>query len=72
MGGQRRFAEVELESGVPILSKLPVINRFFTNRLDSEQELTLVMLMRPEIVIQSENEELLFPGLVDQLNNIGG
>jgi general secretion pathway protein D len=72
LGGQRRFEEVEIESGVPVLSKIPIVNRFFTNRIDSEQELTLVMLMRPEIVIQSENEELLFPGLVDQLNNIGG
>ena len=72
MGGQRRFNEVEIESGVPVLSKIPIVNRFFTNRIDSEEELTVVMLMRPEIVIQSENEELLFPGLVDQLNNIGG
>ncbi len=72
MGGQRRFSEVEIESGVPILSKIPIINRFFTNRVDSEEELTVVMLMRPEIVIQSENEDLLFPGLMDQLNNIGG
>ena len=72
MGGQRRFAEVEIESGVPILSKIPIVNRFFTNRVDSEEELTVVMLMRPEIVIQSENEDLLFPGLMDQLNNIGG
>ena len=71
-GGQRRFDEVEIESGVPVLSKIPIVNRFFTNRIDSQQELTLVMLMRPEIVIQSENEEILFPGLVDQLNNIGG
>ena len=72
MGGQRRFTEVELESGVPVLSKIPIVNRFFTNRIDSQNELTLVMLMRPEIVIQSENEDLLFPGLVDQLGNIGG
>jgi Flp pilus assembly secretin CpaC len=72
MGGQRRFSEVEIESGVPVLSKIPIVNRFFTNRIDGEQELTVVMLMRPEIVIQSENEDLLFPGLVDQLGNIGG
>jgi type II secretory pathway component GspD/PulD (secretin) len=72
MGGQRRFEEVEIESGVPVLSKIPIVNRFFTNRIDAETELTVVMLMRPEIVIQSENEDLLFPGLMDQLNNIGG
>jgi type II secretory pathway component GspD/PulD (secretin) len=72
MGGQRRFEEVEIEAGVPVLSKIPIVNRFFTNRVDAETELTVVMLMRPEIVIQSENEDLLFPGLMDQLNNIGG
>ncbi len=72
MGGQRRFEEVEIESGVPILSKIPIVNRFFSNRIDSQQELSTVMLMRPEIVIQSENEELLFPGLMDQLGNLGG
>ncbi|MFM7260086.1 MAG: type II secretion system protein GspD, partial [bacterium] len=72
MGGQRRFEEVEIEAGVPVLSKIPIVNRFFTNRIDAETELTVVMLMRPEIVIQSENEDLLFPGLMDQLNNIGG
>jgi type II secretory pathway component GspD/PulD (secretin) len=72
LGGQRTFNEVEIESGVPILSKIPIVNRFFTNRLDSEQELTTIILLRPEIVIQSENEDLLFPGLVDQLGNLGG
>jgi type II secretory pathway component GspD/PulD (secretin) len=72
LGGQRIFNEVEIESGVPILSKIPIVNRFFTNRIDSEQELTTVILLRPEIVIQSENEDLLFPGLVDQLGNLGG
>lgn len=72
LGGQRNFNQVEIESGVPILSKIPIVNRFFTNRIDSETEGTTVILMRPEIVIQSENEDLLFPGLVDQLGNIGG
>ena len=68
----RRYEEVEIEAGVPVLSKIPIVNRFFTNRIDAETELTVVMLMRPEIVIQSENEDILFPGLMDQLNNIGG
>ncbi|MCE2881006.1 MAG: type II and III secretion system protein, partial [Planctomycetaceae bacterium] len=72
MGGQRRFEEVEIETGVPVLSKIPIVNRFFTNRIDSEQELTVVMLIRPEIVIQNENEDVLFPGLADQLGNLGG
>ena len=52
---------------MPILSKIPFVNRFFTNRISSKQELTLLVLIRPEIIIQQENEDLLFPGLGDSL-----
>ncbi|MHC4768734.1 MAG: type II secretion system protein GspD, partial [Planctomycetota bacterium] len=67
LGGTRRVDEVEVESGVPILSKIPFINRFFTNRLTSKSEKTLLILIRPEIIIQQEHEDLLFPGLSDSL-----
>ena len=50
-----------------ILSKIPFINRFFTNRLTSKSEKTLLILIRPEIIIQQENEDMLFPGLSDTL-----
>ncbi|MHC4765839.1 MAG: hypothetical protein ACYTF2_12085, partial [Planctomycetota bacterium] len=63
----RRIDEVEVESGVPVLSKIPFINRFFTNRLTSKSEKTLLILIRPEIIIQQEHEDLLFPGLSDSL-----
>lgn len=69
IGGQRLVREVEVETGVPILSKIPFINRFFTNRVTSKDESTLLILIRPEIIIQQENEDLLFPGLAD---NLGG
>ncbi|MHC4429488.1 MAG: type II secretion system protein GspD, partial [Planctomycetota bacterium] len=69
LGGQRIVDEIEVESGVPVLSKIPFINRFFTNRLTSKEEETLLILIRPEIIIQQENEDLLFPGLSD---TIGG
>ena len=65
LGGQRRREEFETEAGVPILSKIPYINRFFTNRITSTEEKTLLILLRPEIIIQTENEDLLFPGLMD-------
>ena len=69
LGGQRTSQEFETEVGVPVLSKIPLINRFFTNRLTSKEELTFLILIRPEIIIQQENEDILFPGLSD---SIGG
>ncbi len=67
LGGQRIVNEIEVETGVPVLSKIPFINRFFTNRLTSKEEETMLILIRPEIIIQQENEDLLFPGLSDTL-----
>ena len=67
LGGQRQTNEIEVESGVPVLSKIPFVNRFFTNRVTSKDEATLLILIRPEIVIQQEKEEILFPGLSDSL-----
>jgi len=69
IGGQRLVEEVEVETGVPILSKIPFINRFFTNRVTSKDESTLLVLLRPEIIIQQENEDLLFPGLSDTIGS---
>ncbi|MCH8151571.1 MAG: hypothetical protein IH830_04255 [Planctomycetes bacterium] len=67
LGGQRLVKEIEVETGIPVLSKIPFINRFFTNRLTAKTEETLLILIRPEIIIQQENEDLLFPGLSDSL-----
>jgi type II secretory pathway component GspD/PulD (secretin) len=67
LGGQRRVAEFELEVGVPVLSKVPWLNRLFTNRASEKVELTTILLVRPEIIIQQENEAILFPGLEDQI-----
>ncbi len=69
MGGQRVSSEIEIESGVPVLSKIPVINRFFTNRIEDKQDSTLLILVKPTILIQSEEEEKNFPGLMDSLQN---
>jgi len=69
LGGQRLFNEIEIEVGVPVLSKIPVVNRFFTNRLSTKSETTLLLLIRPEILIQQENEDILFPGLQDRMGS---
>ena len=63
MGGQRLVADVEVEAGVPILSKIPVLNRFFTNTSKVKDERTLLILIKPTIILQEEQEEALWPGL---------
>jgi type II secretory pathway component GspD/PulD (secretin)/tetratricopeptide (TPR) repeat protein len=73
MGGQRLTTEYEIETGVPVLSKIPIINRFFTNRIESREEQTLLILVKPTVLIQNENEEVQFPGLLDTVRQgIGG
>ncbi len=65
LGGQRLVGEIEVEAGVPVLSKIPVLNRLFTNRSMVKDESTLLILVKPTIIIQSEEEDLEFPGLMD-------
>ncbi len=73
LGGQRLVTEFEIETGVPVVSKIPILNRFFTNRIESKEEQTLLVLVKPTILIQSEQEEKNFPGLSDTLvNSLGG
>ncbi len=67
LGGQRLVEEVQVETGVPVLSKIPILSRFFSNRIDVKQEQTLLILIKPTILIQNEEEEKNFPGLLDQL-----
>ena len=68
LGGQRIVEEFETESGVPVLSKLPILNRFFSNRLEAKNEQTLLILIKPTVLIQNEEEERQFPGLLDSLS----
>ncbi len=72
LGGQRVSSETEVETGVPVLSKLPFINRFFTNRAEVKEEQTLLILLKPTIIIQSEEENKRFPGLNDDISSYGG
>ncbi len=67
LGGQRITTETETEVGVPVLSSIPFINRFFTNRVTDKTELTLLVLIKPTIILQGEEEDMAFPGLNEQL-----
>ncbi len=64
LGGQRLVEEVEIEAGVPILSKIPILNRLFSNRTMLKDERTLLVLAKPTIIIQAEEEQRLFPDLL--------
>ena len=64
IGGQRLLAETEIEAGVPVLSRLPLLNRLFTNQTVVQDERTLLILVKPTIIIPREEEDLLFPGLL--------
>ncbi len=72
LGGQRLINETEVETGVPVLSKIPILNRFFSNRIESREEQTLLILIKPTILIQNEQEGEAFPGLSQTMRGLGG
>jgi type II secretory pathway component GspD/PulD (secretin) len=58
IGGQKLAREKEKEIGVPMLDKVPILNRAFTNRTKVRDDQTLLILVRPKIIIQHEAEQL--------------
>lgn len=56
LGGQRLGDQREREMGVPFVSKIPVVNRAFTNRSMIKDEESLIILVKPSIIIQEERE----------------
>jgi general secretion pathway protein D len=56
LGGQKITAEVEKEVGVPVLSKIPVLGRLFSNRSKIKDEKILLILVKPTIILQEERE----------------
>jgi general secretion pathway protein D len=59
LGGIKRLSEERNENGVPILSKLPYINRLFDNIATARATSSLMMMVTPRIIIQEEEEALL-------------
>jgi general secretion pathway protein D len=57
IGGQKLAGEMRREQGVPLLNKIPVINRAFTNRAEIRDEYSLLILVKPKILIRSEAEQ---------------
>ena len=57
LGGQRITAEIEKEAGVPVLSKIPLIGRLFSNRTMVKDHKILLILVKPTIILQEEREK---------------
>jgi general secretion pathway protein D len=62
LGGMQISGETEREIGPPILSKVPVLNRLFNNSAKVRDERTLLILVKPKIIIneQAERDERLY------------
>ncbi len=59
LGGIKRLSEGRNEYGVPILNKVPYLNRLFMNVGIGRETQSLMMTVTPRIIIQEEEEELL-------------
>ena len=60
LGGERLAGETTIEAGVPVLSQIPFINRLFTNRSTVRDNVVLLILVRPRIILQKEFEKRQF------------
>jgi general secretion pathway protein D len=56
LGGIKRLSEGRSERGVPMLSKMPYINRLFKNVGIGRETQSLMMMVTPRIIIQEEEE----------------
>jgi len=59
LGGIKRLSEGRNEFGVPLLSKVPYVNRLFRNVSIGRETDSLMMMVTPRIIIQEEEEERL-------------
>jgi Flp pilus assembly secretin CpaC len=66
MGGQTIAGETTAEQGVPVLSKIPFLKRLFTNQAMAKDEQVILILVKPTILIQREQEDKAFPLLSDK------
>jgi type II secretory pathway component GspD/PulD (secretin) len=57
LGGHKLAAEVHKEAGVPILSKIPILGRLFSNRSEIRDQKILLILVKPTIILQEETEQ---------------
>ena len=54
LGGQKLTEEIEAESGIPVLSRIPIVGRLFSNRSKIKDQRILLILVKPTIILQEE------------------
>ncbi|MBX9790647.1 MAG: general secretion pathway protein GspD [Pirellulales bacterium] len=59
LGGIKRLREGRNEFGVPLLNKIPYVQRLFSNVGIGRETQSLMMMVTPRIIIQEEEEQLL-------------
>ncbi|MEO8493816.1 MAG: hypothetical protein ABI614_02010 [Planctomycetota bacterium] len=59
LGGIKRLSEARTEQGVPMLNKIPYVNRLFKNVGIGRTTQSLMLMVTPRIIIQEEEEEKL-------------
>lgn len=67
LGGQRITAEIDKEAGVPVLSKLPFLGRLFSNRSKIKDNLILLVLVKPTIILREEAEAKAIAAMEDSI-----
>jgi general secretion pathway protein D len=63
IGGLKLAAERDIDAGVPILSRIPILKRAFSNTSNVKDDQVLLILIKPTIIIQEEAEAEAFPSL---------
>jgi Flp pilus assembly secretin CpaC/tetratricopeptide (TPR) repeat protein len=66
LGGQKITAEIDKESGIPILSKIPILGRLFGSRSKLRDQKILLILVKPTIMLQEERESEAIAALENQ------
>ena len=67
LGGQKISAEIEKEAGVPVLSKIPLLGRLFSNRTIVKDHKILLILVKPTIILQEEREKEAIAAMEDKI-----
>jgi type II secretory pathway component GspD/PulD (secretin) len=64
IGGLKQNGEITTEAGPPMLDKMPVLKRFFANNAKTRDNYTLMVLVKPKIMVREEID----PELSNKLN----
>ncbi|MBN2561375.1 MAG: hypothetical protein JXQ75_10645 [Phycisphaerae bacterium] len=68
IGGLKLSGERDVDAGVPILSRIPILKRAFSNTSNVKDDQVLLILIKPTIIIQDEEEAKQFPTLSSLVN----